>query len=504
MDEYDRRKLASEETIFFVCSTTGQGDEPDNMKAFWKFLLRKSIPSDALATVKFALFGLGDSSYPKFNFPAKKLYKRLIQIGAVPLVPRGDGDDQHYLGIDGTLDPWLESLWSNLDVSLPLPKGLEIIPNDFLSEAPKALTKLVVVENTRITSQSHFQDIRLIKLRSDADLNFRPADVAWNEIADKPIRLNPNRTGMIFNDFQTPVMPKIGAGTLTIRVLLEKYLDIFGILSYFAADPLHADKLKEFASAAGQEELYNYCLRLRRTSFEVLQDFNSVKIPINYLLDCFRSLRPRSYSISNSPAVQSSEMDLVVGIVKYRTKMAIPRTGVCSKWLADVKVGEYVAVHISKGSLTLPPSLTTPVIFIATGTGIAPIRGLIQHRILSGATRNYLFAGFRNKNRDYMFEKEWADYTHLTSLTVHTAFSRDQDKKVYIQDIIQSQSLLVFQLLQEGAYVYFSGNAKKIPEDVRTALIDVCEVSGNMTNSEAKAYIENMEKSRRFQIECWT
>lgn len=44
-----------------------QGDNPDNMKAFWKFLLRKSLPPDSLAAVKFAVFGLGDSTYVTYN-----------------------------------------------------------------------------------------------------------------------------------------------------------------------------------------------------------------------------------------------------------------------------------------------------------------------------------------------------------------------------------------------------------------------------------------------------
>jgi sulfite reductase alpha subunit-like flavoprotein len=110
MDDYDRTLLPTEELIIFVCSVTGQGDPPSNMKVvlliqkFWRFLLRKDIPQGALSKLKFGVFGQGDSSYPKyqrltrFNTPAKKLYKRLIQLSAVPILDRGDGDDQHDLG----------------------------------------------------------------------------------------------------------------------------------------------------------------------------------------------------------------------------------------------------------------------------------------------------------------------------------------------------------------------------------------------------------------------
>ncbi len=37
------------------------------MRRFWRFLLRKSLPPDSLAATAYAVFGLGDSGYPKFN-----------------------------------------------------------------------------------------------------------------------------------------------------------------------------------------------------------------------------------------------------------------------------------------------------------------------------------------------------------------------------------------------------------------------------------------------------
>ncbi|KAJ1559221.1 NADPH-dependent diflavin oxidoreductase 1, partial [Nowakowskiella sp. JEL0078] len=98
MDEYDRGLLVEEIFVIFVCSTTGQGEEPDNMKKFWRFMLRRGLPNEILGHLNFAVFGLGDSSYTKFNYPAKKLYNRLIQLSACPILERGDGDDQHPSG----------------------------------------------------------------------------------------------------------------------------------------------------------------------------------------------------------------------------------------------------------------------------------------------------------------------------------------------------------------------------------------------------------------------
>ena len=44
-----------------------QGDNPDNMKQFWRFMLRKDLASDSLSDLHAAVFGLGDSGYPKYN-----------------------------------------------------------------------------------------------------------------------------------------------------------------------------------------------------------------------------------------------------------------------------------------------------------------------------------------------------------------------------------------------------------------------------------------------------
>ena len=123
MHEYTVTDLPSEPLVVCVASTTGQGDPPDSMRFFWSFLLRKSLPADSLADTLFAVFGLGDSGYAKFNFAAKKLNARLASLGASELVPIGLGDDQSRYGYDEALDPWLASLWEVLLARHPLPPG---------------------------------------------------------------------------------------------------------------------------------------------------------------------------------------------------------------------------------------------------------------------------------------------------------------------------------------------------------------------------------------------
>ncbi|CAM0135330.1 unnamed protein product [Umbelopsis sp. WA50703] len=221
------------------------------MKRFWKFLLRKNLPAGILGQMEYTVFGLGDSSYQKFNYPAKKLYKRLSQLGAISIHPRGDGDDQHYLGLDGGLDPWLGGLWPKIMERYPLPSGVEIIPADFMLfvldcyctpppsfhleflkdttlngvEHSNGVEQIkhegtfdaIVTKNERITTADHFQDVRHIELKIQTDNHsnlYEPGDVAvirpknlpnevdafleymgWLDLSEELLIVHPNSEG---------------------------------------------------------------------------------------------------------------------------------------------------------------------------------------------------------------------------------------------------------------------------------------------------------------------
>lgn len=68
------------------------------MTPFWNSLLRSDLPHDLFDHLEFAVFGLGDSAYEKFCWPAKILERRLHTLGATSIVDRGEADDQHHLG----------------------------------------------------------------------------------------------------------------------------------------------------------------------------------------------------------------------------------------------------------------------------------------------------------------------------------------------------------------------------------------------------------------------
>ena len=103
MNDYQPfENLPNESLVVFVCATTGQGDQPDNMMKFWRCLLKRTLPKDFLNGFNFAVLGLGDSGYAQFNYAAKRLNRRLSQLGGNPMISIGLADDQHDLGMYGS------------------------------------------------------------------------------------------------------------------------------------------------------------------------------------------------------------------------------------------------------------------------------------------------------------------------------------------------------------------------------------------------------------------
>uniref|UniRef100_A0A8C6Z1J3 FAD-binding FR-type domain-containing protein n=1 Tax=Nothoprocta perdicaria TaxID=30464 RepID=A0A8C6Z1J3_NOTPE len=312
------------------------------LRTFWRFLFRKTLPPSSLCQMDYAVLGLGDSSYPKFNFVAKKLHKRVLQLGGSPLLPVQGGEP------DAVIDPWLLALWDKILTLYPLPPGLDIISPDVLPpkytlhyvaedsscsdgdvlqpRAAKAVPSELhpfaarMVSNERVTAESHFQDVRLIEFDiTGSGIMFSAGDVVMIQPQNSPedvqqfcqlLRLDPDRHFVLKPSEPGTALPALLPQPCTIRHLVTHYLDIcsvprrsfFELLSSLSASELEREKLQEFSSAQGQEELYSYCNRPRRSTLEVLWDFphTACAIPAEYLLDLIPRIRPRAFSIASS------------------------------------------------------------------------------------------------------------------------------------------------------------------------------------------------------------
>ncbi|XP_031613316.1 NADPH-dependent diflavin oxidoreductase 1 [Oreochromis aureus] len=555
LDDYNVADLISESLVVFVCSTTGQGDPPDNMKNFWRFLFKKSLPVGSLSRLDCAILGLGDSSYPKFNFVAKKLHKRLLQLGACVLLPVGLADDQHDLGADAVIDPWFALFWGKVSTLYPTLSGViplredEPLPPtytfhclDDMQEKEEVRLRIPMdqtvpsqshpfparmVFNRRVTEPLHFQDVRHIELDvTGSNIEFAAGDVVMMRPCNAPedvqqfcqlLRLDPE-TRFTLSPTDNTAVPAWLPQPCTVRHLVESYLDIaavprrsfFELLSTFATNELEREKLAEFSSAVGQDELHSYCNRPRRTALEVLADFphTTAELKVDYLLDLFPEIQPRSFSIASSLRAHPNRIQVLVAVVRYKTKLYKPRKGLCSSWLASLDPAQgdvYVPLWVKKGSLKFPSEKETPVIMVGPGTGVAPFRSALQERTAEGKTANVLFFGCRSESKDFYFRSEWEEMMEAGFLTLFTAFSRDQEAKVYVQHRVRENGELLWDLIaNKNACFYIAGNAKQMPASVCDALKEAFQQAGGVSAEEAEQMLATMEKTGRFQSETWS
>ena len=219
------------------------------------------------------------------------------------------------------------------------------------------------------------------------------------------------------------------------------------------------------------------------------------------LCDLLMPLLPRYYSIASSPKVAINELHLTVRLLSYEAH-GYERKGVCTHYLCNLATTEEpiipLFIHPHKG-FTLPEDPTVPIIMVGPGTGVAPFRAFMQERMATNATgKNWLFFGEWHREHSFLYGDFWQELEREGKLKLDLAFSRDQEFKIYVQDLLLNEGQLVFEWLEAGAYFYVCGDSKNMAKEVDNALQEIVKIHGNMTEEQAKNYIKQLRKDKRY------
>src|SRR5690606_789159 len=152
------------------------------------------------------------------------------------------------------------------------------------------------------------------------------------------------------------------------------------------------------------------------------------------------------------------EAHLTVSLVRYR-QFGREHWGAASNYLAGGAADVPVLVE-ANDRFRLPADGDTPIIMIGAGTGVAPYRAFVEHRLEHGHRGdNWLIFGDRNFSSDFLYQLEWLRYRRDGILSrIDVAFSRDQEQKLYVQDRVREQARRVYEWLERGAHVYVCGD----------------------------------------------
>jgi sulfite reductase (NADPH) flavoprotein alpha-component len=243
-----------------------------------------------------------------------------------------------------------------------------------------------------------------------------------------------------------------------------------------------------------------------REFYDLATEFPGIVTEPQQLFNILQRLTPRMYSIASSQAAHPGEVHTTVRVVRY-TAHGLDRQGVASGHLGErAPVGATMPIFLHENNaFRLPEDTTAPVIMIGPGTGIAPFRAFLEERQATGQTGdNWLFFGEQRSVSDYLYKDQFLGMEKDGLLTkLHTAFSRDQGKKVYVQDRMQENAAEVYAWLERGAYFYVCGDASRMAKDVESALLDCIAKGSNGTLEHAAEYLAGMKKAKRYQRDVY-
>jgi sulfite reductase (NADPH) flavoprotein alpha-component len=462
LDSLQPADFIKDQNVLLITSTWGEGDMPDNAVSFWD-AINQNGNSPKFDTVKFSVLALGDKNYADtFCLAGKKLDERLAELGATRIVDRVDCD----VDFDELAKTWSSAAFTALSSTGFQPVvGAPATLTEIEDEIETGYTKknpfpAKLLANINLNARGSAKDTHHIALSlAGSGLSYEVGDALGVYVQNCPEVVDAVITSHRFDSNAEVALPDGGAATL--RDALLKHYEVRHLLG----------KTPE----AG----------LTHTAF----------------IKNLRKLQPRLYSIASSLKAHPEEVQLCIAAVRYSAD-GVAHKGVASTFLSDrLALGETTGIYFHAANhFRLPADLTKPVIMVGPGTGIAPFRAFLEEREATKAPgKNWLFFGDQKRATDFLYHDQiiaWVQSGHLTRLD--TAFSRDQEEKIYVQTRMLQAASELWQWLQEGAHFYVCGDAKRMAKDVDDALHQIIETQGGKTADEAAAYVAQMKKEKRY------
>ncbi len=498
--EFAVRDIARERLLYIVISTHGDGDPPDDSRAFLDYLMSKRAPK--LPQLEYAVLALGDSSYPQFCATGRALDARLAELGAKPILPRVDSD----VDVERYAEPWLrEALGrarefasrSGVATVTALRAAASVAP----VVAPAGYDRnrpyeAAVLVNQPISARGAAKSVYHLELALEGEgLDYEPGD------ALAVIPRNPERSVQamltatrLHGDTRLEREGVTLAEWLTSRAEITRIArPVLTALAERNSDP----RLARLLGPEGRDELR------QRLETEQVADILAA-FPADWsaesLVAALRPLAHRAYSIASSRRLVGDEVHITVALVGGEDPRA-PRWGAASSYLAALGDEARVPVFLERNErFRLPSDPSRDVIMIGAGTGVAPYRAFMQEREAIGAKgRNWLIFGGRNFLRDFLYQSEWIEARRRGLLQrVDLAFSRDQRDKIYVQQRLREQGRELFAWLEGGASVYVCGDATRMAPDVHAALLEVVAYHGGLSAEDARARVEGWMADGRY------
>jgi sulfite reductase (NADPH) flavoprotein alpha-component len=480
-------------TVLFVVATTGDGDPPDNGVALWDSLA--AAEPGRLDSLTFSVLGFGDSSYANFCGFARRLDARLEHLGARRIVERASCEPD----FEATATAWTDRVATALKNDIDGARSAKDAPGQSYSRTNPLRT--TVTENVPLCGAGSEKDVRNIGIRlPENTIEYVPGDTlgVWPVNRSDVVAEFLQRTGL---DGIAEV--SVADKTMPLSEALAVHYDITRItpdILRFMHERHPSDDLKAVIDNPAQfAEWAN-----ERQTLDLLAS-HPVTATLDEWLGVLRPLAPRLYSISSSPLEDPTQVHVTTSVVRFESTAAAAdgavRHGVCSSYLAGLDVGAEVDVFVQHTKNFRPPhDPGARAIMVGPGTGIAPFRGFLHDRAARGHTgENWLFFGERHEASEFYYRDELEALRRSGVLTrLDTAFSRDGDTKLYVQDRMRENAAELYKWIADGAYVFVCGDAAQMARDVDETLCGIIAEHGDRSPRNASAYLKAMSAEGRY------
>jgi cytochrome P450/NADPH-cytochrome P450 reductase len=537
-------KLPEQGGVLIFCASYN-GAPPDNATQFVKWL-GGTLPKDSFAKVRYAVFGCGNSDWAAtYQSIPRLIDEQLAAHGGRSVYARGEGDARGDL--DGEFEGWFAKAAPQAVKEFGVDSSFSRSANDeplyriepVAASVVNAVVALGGASPMKILANGELQNkqganasersTRHIEVQLPPDITYRVGDhlsvVPRNDpaLVDSVAR----RFGFLPSDqirlqvaegrrAQLPVGDAVSVGRLLTdyvelqQVATRKQLQI---MSENTRCPQTKPKLLAYVGddAASTERYRAEILGRRKSVFDLLEEYPACELPFHAYLEMLSLLAPRYYSISSSPSVDPSRCSVTVGVVEGPASSGRGiYKGICSNYLAGRRAGETVhaMVRETKAGFRLPDDPSVPIIMVGPGTGLAPFRGFLQERAAlkaKGATLGpaMLFFGCRHPDRDYLYADELKGFAASGLTELHTAFSRGNGPKTYVQNLVAAEKDRVWSLIEQGAIIYVCGDGGKMEPDVKAALVAIYRERSGADAGAAQCRIDDLGAKNRYVLDVW-
>jgi cytochrome P450/NADPH-cytochrome P450 reductase len=538
-------KLPEEGGVMIFCASYN-GAAPDNATQFVKWLSSGDLAKDAFAKVRYAVFGCGNSDWAAtYQSVPRMIDEQLAAHGARGVYARGEGDARSDL--DGQFEGWfakaaaasvkafgLDGNFSRSADDEPLYNIEPVAPTTVNAiVATGGVSPMKVLVNSELQNKAGAnpsdRSTRHVEVQLPAGISYRVGDhlsvVPRNDPAlvdsvarrfgflpADQIRLNVSEGRRA----QLPVGEVVSVGRLLTefvelqQIATRKQIQI---MSENTRCPMTKPKLLAFIGddAESTERYRSEVLAKRKSVFDLLDEHPACELPFHAYLEMLSLLAPRYYSISSSPSGDPQRCSATVGVVEAPASSGRGiYKGVCSNYLSGRRVGDtiHATIRETKAGFRLPDDASVPIIMIGPGTGLAPFRGFLQERAArkaSGATLGpaMLFFGCRHPDQDFLYADELKEFAAEGISELHTAFSRADGPKTYVQNLVAAQKDKVWSLIEQGAIIFVCGDGGKMEPDVKATLMSIYREKKGADADAAARWIDEMGTTNRYVLDVW-